>query len=804
MFSPMPEVTVAAAGRVFKAFGLRATHANQNAALNTLMGINGYNGAILWRRPLRAGFMLDRNTMIATDDNLYLADDQSCKLFDTRTGEIKDEIIIPEDIGDGKVWKWMALDASPEGQTTIYALVGGEEVRPKTEVSTNTALGSWEFPAGPGWDYQHERSNFGFGRTIIAINPLTKQIRWKHAEQEYLDSRGVCMRKGRIYFYSPERFLGCLDAHTGKPLWKTTDVELLKAIGPSGPAWASAEWGFATVPFIKCNQDYLFFSGPQRPNFVIASAKDGKLLYQRPAGYVLLVLREDAFYVIGGQAGSAKKASKMAYGTWETLAELPGRRGCTRPTGSIDCIFYRADEGTWQVRTSDLRATHLAPMRPPCPDGVVIANGMFYWGPWMCQCPLSLYGHIALAPAGKFNYHPEIDDSRWKSGEGDPATVQEMSLVHGDWPCYQGDNQRRAVTSIAIPELVRRDWEFTPPIPSRPTAPIAVNNLVFVGDDRGILRALDADSGKSKWEAYTAGAIFLPPAFWAGRVYAGSADGRVYAFEAATGRRLWSFRAAPGDRWIPVYGKLHSTWPVAGGVVVDDGVLYTAAGIAHYDGTYVYALDAITGNLKWCNDSSGSLTEAQEGVSLQGELSLQDGSLCFLGGTLCRTARYDLKTGQFRGQMAKSKLTVFDAYYSQYGAAYTDLSHTLPDSRRLVYVYDIRLGGNTTELAMLRSLKAHEPDATKPVSEGRLWTSRGRRFTGFIVGPNALLAAGDSSLQSRVQNFIAAINLADGSDLWCEQLPAPVVKNGVAINHAGRVFTALDDGRVLCLGPARR
>ena len=51
----------------------------------------------------------------------------------------------------------------------------------------------------------------------------------------------------------------------------------------------------------------------------------------------------------------------------------------------------------------------------------------------------------------------------------------------------------------------------------------------------------------------------------------GSADGRVYAFEAATGRRLWSFLAAPANRWITVYGKLMSTWPVAGGVVVDKG-----------------------------------------------------------------------------------------------------------------------------------------------------------------------------------------------------------------------------------------
>jgi hypothetical protein len=45
--------------------------------------------------------------------------------------------------------------------------------------------------------------------------------------------------------------------------------------------------------------------------------------------------------------------------------------------------------------------------------------------------------------------------------------------------------------------------------------------------------------------------------------------------------------------------------------------------------------------------------------------------------------------------------------------------------------------------------------------------------------------------------------LEDGSDLWYEKLPAAVVKGGTAVDHAGRIFAALDDGRVLCLGPAR-
>jgi outer membrane protein assembly factor BamB len=58
----------------------------------------------------------------------------------------------------------------------------------------------------------------------------------------------------------------------------------------------------------------------------------------------------------------------------------------------------------------------------------------------------------------------------------------------------------------------------------------------------------------------------------------GLADGFVYATEAATGRPLWRFRAAPAERKIPVYGSLSSTWPVAGGVLVEKGVAYAAAG----------------------------------------------------------------------------------------------------------------------------------------------------------------------------------------------------------------------------------
>jgi outer membrane protein assembly factor BamB len=808
MFSPMPEVTVAADGRLFKACGHIAHKANQNPMLNTLLGINGYNGTILWTRPLREGFVIHRNTMIATPDILYLADDESCKLIDARTGQIVGQIVIPDGVGDGKVWKWMALQ-SADGQPVLYALVGGEEIRPKTVASQVAGLGHWPWSMWEGHDYKDAKTNFAFGRTFVAIDPRGKKILWKHHEEEFLDGRGVCMKDGRIYYYSPEKFLACLDAASGKVLWKTSDAELLKAIGPTGRAQNPKE-GYATSSFIKCDDKYVYFAGPQRPNLTVISARDGKLLWQKNGGNLHLILRPDAFYAVG--PGGAK----LAYGTWETLCPLPNRRSCTRATGSIDSIFYRAAEGTMQICTADDRPQHIAPMRPPCQDGVVIANGMLYWGPWMCGCPLSFYGHVGLAPAARFAPHSTAEQSRLEAGQGDPTAVKPLPVAAGDWPTYGADNQRTCATVTAIPSQVRRQWTFQPRCGGRPTAPIAAGNLVFVGDDNGVLRALDAASGKPRWETYTGGAIFLPPALWEGRLYAGSADGRVYAFEAATGRRLWSFRAAPADRWIPVYGKLISTWPLSGGVVVEDGLLYTAAGMAHYDGTYVYALDAVTGKVKWCNDSSGSLSEqVRSGISLQGELFLRGGRLCFSGGTVYQTAGYDLQTGKCLNEpihfVASQHATAFYPFYPQYGQ-YSSLNHRLPDGRTLSYdvAYE---GSRDTTLAMLRPQKLGELERpfggrlnlrkTAKPAEDAIWECKSpRRFNGFIVASNALVAAGQETSDGKTKCFVAAVNLQDGSDLWQQQVAAAVVKGGQAVDHNGRIFVSLDDGQVLCLGAA--
>ncbi len=799
-FSPMPEVSVAAGGRIFKAFGHIAHKANQNPILNTLMCINAYNGTVNWKRKLQEGFMIHRSTMIATDDALYMGDAESCKIIDAVTGKVRDEIVIPKGLGDGPVWKWMGLQDG-----VLYALVGNPEIKVDTMKSARRGLGHWPWSMWKGHDYKNPHLSFGYGRTFVAINPKTKEILWQYDEKDFIDSRGLCMKNGRIYYCCPEKFLACVDADAGKLLWKNSDKDLLEAIGPNQKAQHYVT-GYATTNYIKCNDDYIFFAGPQRKQLVVASAKDGKLAWAHPNGNLQLVLRDDGLYCAGPKATGVK----LDYATGKELAKLPTRRACTRATASVDSIFYRTSGGTVRLDLGSNTAQHIAPMRPPCQDGVIISNGLLYWGPWMCGCQLSLYGHISLAPAGDVAAESRPDGTQLTLGTGDLENIAAFEVRSDDWPTYRGNNNRSGQTQVTIPVKVAERWSFKPPSDAMPTAPVVAGDTVFVADRAGVLRALDTD-GKQKWQAYTGGAIYYAPSVANGRVFVGSADGRVHAFEAATGRLLWTYRVAPGKRWISVYGKLISTWPVSGGVIVENDTVYAAAGIAHYDGTHVVALDAATGTLKWHNDSSGAQSkEVNSGVSLQGSLCMDNGELCFLAGGVYETARFDPKTARClnepQNRVTSQFRTAFYAYYPEYGK-YLSLDHTFDDGKTLSHDASYE-GSQFTNLSLLGPLPPGTPKTQKLASRwGRrgnkikrdtVWQDKSnRRFTSFVVAPGTLLAAGHIDAEQPTP-FLTAISTKDGKDVWQQELPANVVKGGTAVDHAGRIVLALEDGKIVC------
>ncbi|MFP6765675.1 MAG: PQQ-binding-like beta-propeller repeat protein, partial [Planctomycetaceae bacterium] len=294
-FSPMPEQTVIAGGRIYKAMGHIAHKANQNEMLNTLLCINAWNGIIQWKRPLPEGFMIHRNTMVATDDALYLGDHESCKVIDAETGKIRREITIPDKLTDGPTWKWMAVQGD-----VLYALVGNVEVKVETLRSVRRGLGHWPWGMWKGHDYKDLRTAFGHGRTLVAADRRTGKLLWHYRADDFLDARAICMRDGKIFTYCAEQFLACIHAGSGRLLWKNTDPDLLAAIGPNEKAQHYIT-GYATTSYMKCSDDHVLFAGPQRKRMVVASAHDGKLQWTNDTGNLQLVLRKDGIYAAGPQ-----------------------------------------------------------------------------------------------------------------------------------------------------------------------------------------------------------------------------------------------------------------------------------------------------------------------------------------------------------------------------------------------------------------------------------------------------------------------------------------------------------------------
>ncbi len=803
-FSPMPEQSVIAGGRIYKAMGHIAHKANQNEMLNTLLCINAYNGTILWKRPLSPGFMLHRNTMIATDDALYMGDQESCKVIDGETGEIRQQITVDKEISDGPVWKWMAAQ-----QGILYALVGNSEDQIETQRAVRRGLGHWPWGMWDGHSYDDPQTSFGFGRTLVAIDLKTGQRLWHYRAPEFLDARAVCMNDSQIFCYCPGKFLAAIDVVSGQLEWKNTDADLLEAIGDNQPAQHYIT-GYATTCYMKCSNDYLFFSGPQRARLVVASARDGKLAWTNPTGNLQLVLRDDAVWAAGPQ--DSDNGMKLDYATGDILATFPARRACTRATGCLDSIFFRAQGGTIRVLTETSTAQHISPMRPPCQDGVLIAGGHLYWGPWMCGCELSLYGNIALGPAPRLaeesQYAPE---QRFVCGTNIDS-VSPLQVHEDDWSRFRGDNARNDVSSVAIPGAVQLKWTQQICRDMLPTAPVTAGGMVFIADRSGVLRALD-QRGELVWQAHTAGPIYFPPAIAHDRVFVGSADGRVYAFAAQDGKFLWSYCVGPNDRRIPVFEQLISAWPVAGGVVVDGQTVYAAAGIAHYDGTHVVALDAFSGVVKASNSTSGTLEQqVNNGVSLQGNLSIVDGELQFLAGGVYETARYDLQslaclntpvsqvTSQFR--------TAFYPYYPEYGK-YLSLDYQCSDG--CVLNHDASYEGS--QFVNLSRQPPLPPGIPKTEQEAARWLRRGgklpksiwqdtrnRRFTSFVVTDEALLATGHPD-EAEDSPFLVSMNTIDGSDVWLQELPALAVTGGTAIDHLGQVYVALENGQLQCYAP---
>ena len=233
-----------------------------------------------------------------------------------------------------------------------------------------------------------------------------------------------------------------------------------------------------------------------------------------------------------------------------------------------------------------------------------------------------------------------------------------------DWPTYRHDNRRSGVTAEDVQTPLTCRWVFRSPAGCAPgwSPPVAGYGFVqdrpnvayddafrvvvagdtawFCASGENCVYAVGLADGRVRWRHFTAGAARHAPVVWRGRVFFGDDDGCVTCLGADDGKVLWRFGAAGSREKMLGYGRFSSLWPVRGGVMIDDGVVYLTAGLFPAEGIELIALDAETGAVRYRR----SLDHGRfAGPAPQGYL-LAAGEDLFLTGR-ARTLRAEKKTG---------------------------------------------------------------------------------------------------------------------------------------------------------------
>ena len=123
--------------------------------------------------------------------------------------------------------------------------------------------------------------------------------------------------------------------------------------------------------------------------------------------------------------------------------------------------------------------------------------------------------------------------------------------------------------------------------------------MLYVGDYGGYMNAVNARTGKLKWQSGSlgpgfggGGTFYSTPAVAFGRVYAGNNDGRVYSYDLEDGTLAWTHSTGGYVYSGPTVARTPSTPPT----------VY----VGSFDGN-IYALNAKNGETRWSHSAGGQV-----------------------------------------------------------------------------------------------------------------------------------------------------------------------------------------------------
>jgi len=429
-----------------------------------------------------------------------------------------------------------------------------------------------------------------------------------------------------------------------------------------------------------------------------------------------------------------------------------------------------------------------------------------------------------------------------------------------DWPTFMHDNQRSGVTSEQLQPPLSESWVFKAAHQPQPAWPlpakqdfwhrhynlratvtydrafhvVGAGDMVFFGssaDDK--VYALDARTGQERWAFFTQAPVRLAPTVSGNKVYVGSDDGYVYCLSRDNGSLIWKYKANDNERMIPGNERIISTWPVRTGILIDKGNLFSTAGLFPNQQTFLLALDAEDGSVKW----KQKVDVSPQGYMLASDKQLyvptgrtnpaifarEDGRLLgqlpSAGGTFALLAQDVLVTGPGRGSKelnaadinTQYKIATFDGLSMLVSKS---IAYMLSEKKLSAFNRDLyldlsrernKLSDQSKKLRdQLKKTDKNTDKAEQLTGDLRTITNQISELSGKMKDcylwtvdcdyPHSMIMAGDVLFLGG-ENKIAAYKAQNGSVIWTAPVEGQAF--GLSVCHGG-LYVSTDKGQIHC------
>ena len=275
-------------------------------------------------------------------------------------------------------------------------------------------------------------------------------------------------------------------------------------------------------------------------------------------------------------------------------------------------------------------------------------------------------------PAKLVEFEPTLKVGKvWstKVGDGLDKTGRQLRPAYQSGSIYAADHKGLLMAIDA--DSGNKLWEIKTKLPFT-GGPGISDNLLLMGTENGEVFAFDASTGTQLWSATVTSEVLAAPAETDGIVVIRCIDGRIFGLDADTGQRIWIY-----DHSVPLL-TLRGNAPT---------LLRAGVAFIGYDGGQVVALRTEDGTLMW----EQTLVTSEGRTELE-RLSDIDGQLVFIAS--------DLLVSSYKNRLASlaadsGRLLWFKDISSATGVSVSRINLTLSDKEGNLWLLDRRNGAES-------------------------------------------------------------------------------------------------------------